>query len=97
MTVIRDDKKTRYSAMSLIGVARSPVRKGQASRDPLSAGWIVCGLLVVLAFLGCQAPDATVDVDELNAAPPATPSIELLPKETSIKVRTVETAAKPAC
>ena len=57
--------------MSLIGVARSPIRSGQASRGPLSWGWTVCGLLVVQAFLGCQTPDGTVDADELTAPAPA--------------------------
>ena len=82
--------------MSLIGGARSPIRKGQASRDPLSLGWTVCALLVVQAFLGCQTPDGTVDADELNAAAPAVSPIERLPRETSIKVQAVETAPQPA-
>ena len=57
--------------MSIIGRAKSPIRRGQVSRDPLSWGWRVCGLFVVGAFLGCQTPDATVDADELNTAAPA--------------------------
>ena len=82
--------------MRSIGIARSPIRKGPASRDPLSLGWTVCGLLVVLAFLGCQTPAGTVEADELNAAAPAVSPIEVLPRETSIKVQAVETAPKPA-
>ena len=82
--------------MSSMGGARSPIRSGQASRDPLALGWTVCALLVVQAFLGCQTPDGTVDADELTAAAPVVSPIELLPGETSIKVQTVETAPKPA-
>ena len=82
--------------MSTTRSSRTPIRRGQTRRDPLSWGWIVCGIVVVQAFLGCQTPDGTVDGDELDAASPAAPSLEPLLKETSIKVQAVETAPKPA-